>query len=308
VSLYVGRFAPSPTGALHFGSLIAALGSCLQARSRGGRWLVRIEDLDPPREEPGAASEILRALERLGFEWDGPVVYQSARTEHYQTALAELAARGAVYECSCSRKDALATAAGDGTSVYPGTCRAGAREPGKPTAMRVLTQPIEIAIDDRLQGTFAQRLEHDVGDFVVRRRDGWFAYQLAVVVDDHLQNVSEVVRGADLLDSTPRQWYLQDLLGLPHPDYVHLPVALDAAGSKLSKQNGAPSISQNSPARALYEALVFLDQKPPPELRTAQCVEPIWSWAVKNWRLEPLRGVRTRVWGATAFACDGDGN
>jgi glutamyl-Q tRNA(Asp) synthetase len=305
---YVGRFAPSPTGALHFGSLIAALGSCLQARSRGGRWLVRIEDLDPLREVSGTADAILHALDRLGFEWDGPVVYQSGRTEHYREALAALAARDAVYECSCSRKDALTAAAGDGTSVYPGTCRAGVRERGRTTAVRVRTQPIEIAIDDRVQGLFTQQLERDVGDFVVRRRDGWFAYQLAVVVDDHLQAVSEVVRGADLLDSTPRQRYLQDLLGLPHPDYVHLPVAVDAGGNKLSKQSGAPSISQKSPGHALYQALVFLDQHPPAELCTEQCVEPIWKWAVKNWRVEPLRGVRTRVWGAKPFACDGDGN
>jgi glutamyl-Q tRNA(Asp) synthetase len=280
----------------------------LQARSNGGQWLVRIEDLDPPREVPGAASAILQDLERLGFEWDGPVVYQSERTEFYEAALAKLSAKGVIYECSCSRKDATATAPGDASAVYAGTCRNGVRDPGKPTSLRVRTQPVNVEIEDRLQGAFTQQLERDVGDFVIRRRDGWFAYQLAVVVDDHLQGMSEIVRGCDLLDSTPRQWYLQSLLGLPHPDYVHLPVAVDAAGKKLSKQTADAPISQKSPARALYAALDFLEQQPPRALLSEQCVEPIWSWAVQNWRLEPLRGIRTRVWGEAAFACGCDGN
>jgi len=308
LTTYVGRFGPSPTGPLHFGSLVAAVGSYLQARSRGGRWLVRIEDLDPPREVPGAAGEILATLERLGFEWDGDVACQSRRSEHYEAALAALAARGAVYECSCSRKDATVAAAGDRGSVYPGTCRNGARVGAVPTAVRVRTQPITIEVHDRLQGTLAQQLERDVGDFVVRRRDGWFAYQLAVVVDDHLQGVTEVVRGSDLLDSTPRQHYLQSLLNMPHPQYVHLPVVLAADGRKLSKQNGAAPISQKSPAHALHSALTFLHQHPPEELRDERDLDAIWAWAVKSWRPEVLQGVRARGWDEAVFARSSDGN
>jgi glutamyl-Q tRNA(Asp) synthetase len=307
LSTYVGRFAPSPTGSLHFGSLVAAVGSYLEARSRAGRWIVRIEDLDPPREVPGAASDILSTLERLGFEWDGEVAWQSRRTEHYQAALAALAARGDVYECSCSRKDTTA-ATGEAGAVYPGTCRRGLRVSGGATAMRVRTQPIEIEVSDRLQGAFAQQIDRDVGDFVVRRRDGWFAYQLAVVVDDHLQGVTDVVRGSDLLDSTPRQHYLQTLLNIPHPHYVHLPVVLAADGRKLSKQNGAAPISRKSPAHALHDAFTFLHQAPPAGLRDEHNVDAIWAWAVKSWRPEVLRGVRARAWDEAVFARSSDGN
>jgi glutamyl-Q tRNA(Asp) synthetase len=304
---YVGRFAPSPTGALHFGSLVAAVGSYLQARCNGGAWLLRIEDLDPPRTVPGAADAIQRDLERLGFEWDGPIVRQSAREQHYREALSVLTAKAMTYECCCSRKDTLA-AAGEVTSRYPGTCRTGLRVADVPTALRVRTTPDVIEIADRLQGRFAQRLENDAGDFVVRRRDGLHAYQLAVVVDDHLQGVTEVVRGSDLLDSTPRQWYLQDLLAIPHPNYVHLPVALGTDGRKLSKQKGAPDIAREAPSRALCAALEFLQQGPPAQLRVEPTTEPIWAWAVKNWRLEALQGVRALAWEKVQFAWGSNGN
>ena len=308
MSKYVGRFAPSPTGALHFGSLIAAVGSFLQARTRGGRWLVRIEDLDPPREVPGAADDILRTLNSLGFEWDGAVEFQSMRAEHYDAALARLAERGAIYACSCSRKDAIAQAAGESVPVYPGTCRQGQSKVRVPTSIRVRTPASPIEIHDGLQGSCVQRLDRDIGDFVVRRRDGWFAYQLAVVVDDELQGVTEVVRGCDLLDSTPRQWYLQSLLDYAHPNYVHLPVAIDAEGRKLSKQTGSPAVSRMAAGPVLYAALEFLKQDPPSELRQEHSHEPIWAWAVKNWRLEPLCGLRRRVWNDTVFACSSNGN
>ena len=308
MSNYVGRFAPSPSGTLHFGSLVAAVGSYLQARASGGRWLVRIEDLDPPREVPGAADEILRTLDRLGFEWDGPVAFQSERGEHYEAALERLAARGAIYECSCSRKDAVAQAAGESAPVYPGTCRDGARRSGVPTSIRVRTPSSVVAVSDALQGDCAQRLDRDVGDFVIRRRDGLFAYQLAVVVDDELQGVTEVVRGCDLLDSTPRQRLLQGLLKFNHPNYVHLPIAVDAAGHKLSKQNGAMPVSGTPPGVVLHAALEFLNQNPPPELRLEHGHERIGAWAVENWRLEPLKGLRSRAWTDASFACGCSGN
>jgi glutamyl-Q tRNA(Asp) synthetase len=309
VAHYVGRFAPSPTGPLHFGSLVAAVGSYLQARSNRGRWLVRIEDLDPPRELAGAARDILTTLERFGFAWDGPILYQSARDTYYRDALARLAERGAIYECACSRKDtAAAMPATDPASVYSGRCRSGVRAAGVPTAVRVRVQPAVVEVADGLQGPFAQRLDRDVGDFVVRRRDGWYAYQLATVVDDHLQGVTEVVRGCDLLHSTPRQWYLQQLLDYAHPDYVHLPVALDARGQKLSKQTGAEPISRTAPSRALHAALEFLEQSPPPDLAEESRLEPVWSWAVQNWRPQTLNGIRSRRVGEAVFARGSDGN
>ena len=224
--MYIGRFAPSPTGPLHLGSLIAALASWLDARAAGGRWLVRIEDLDRPRCVPGAADEILRTLDRLGLWWDGEIVYQSARQPLYEDALRRL--QGQTYWCACSRREVADSSLGlafDGAHIYPGTCRAADLSAGR--ALRVRT---------------SGRLERDVGDFVLYRADGMYAYQLAVVVDDAAQGVTDVVRGADLLDSTPRQIYLQGLLGLPTPRYRHVPAAVNAAGEKLSKQTGAAAI------------------------------------------------------------------
>jgi glutamyl-Q tRNA(Asp) synthetase len=261
-----GRFAPSPTGPLHFGSLVAALASWLDARASGGRWLVRMEDLDTPRVRPGADAQILGALQALGLEWDGVVAYQSQRRALYEGALRRLQEH--LYPCGCSRREiadsALALAA-DGAQVYPGTCRRGIAPGRAAHAVRVRTTAEPIAFDDRVQGRQAQVLEREVGDFVLRRADGQFAYQLAVVVDDAEQQVSDVVRGADLLDSTPRQIWLQRLLGYPTPRYLHVPVAVDAKGQKLSKQGGAHPIGRQD----LRRALRFLGQPPSDTLAEA---------------------------------------
>jgi glutamyl-Q tRNA(Asp) synthetase len=267
--MYVGRFAPSPTGPLHFGSLAAALASWLDARAARGRWLVRIEDLDQPRTQPGAADAILRALERLGLAWDGPVLYQSLRTERYAAALRAL--HGNTYWCGCSRREiadsALALAA-DGAQIYPGTCRNGLA-PGKAARALRLRTCGTIGFEDRVQGSQEQDLEREAGDFVLYRADGQFAYQLAVVVDDAESGVTDVVRGADLLDSTARQIYLQRLLGLPRPRYLHVPVALDRFGEKLSKQSGAQPVDPGAAGPWIAKALAFLGQPPAADLDEA---------------------------------------
>jgi glutamyl-Q tRNA(Asp) synthetase len=259
--MYVGRFAPSPTGALHFGSLVAALASWLDARAARGRWLVRIEDLDTPRSRSGAAEEILRTLEQLGLGWDGPVLYQSTRAPHYRRALAALETQ--TYWCGCTRREIADSALGlavDGAQIYPGTCRTGIA-PGKVArALRLRAPGEQISYTDRVQGGQAQRLDFAIGDFVLLRADGQFAYQLAVVVDDAEQGVTDVVRGADLLGSTPRQIHLQRLLGYPTPRYLHVPAALNAGGEKLSKQTGAAAIDPQRREETLRRALVFLGQ------------------------------------------------
>lgn len=284
---YRGRFAPSPTGPLHFGSLVAALGSCLDARTQGGEWLVRMEDIDTPRNVPGAADDILRTLEAFGFEWDGAVAYQSRRHAAYGEALASLREAGKVYGCACSRREIADSAllpAIDGGMVYSGTCRSGLAAGRLARAWRLRVDASELVFDDRLQGRIAQVLERDVGDFVLLRADGLFAYQLAVVVDDAWQEITDVVRGADLLASTPRQIFLQQCLGLPTPRYAHLPVVLNAAGEKLSKQTLAGPVGAARPVPQLYSALRFLGQAPPEEL--AGCaLEEFWAWAIAHWSL-----------------------
>jgi glutamyl-Q tRNA(Asp) synthetase len=256
--MYVGRFAPSPTGPLHFGSLVAALASYLEARSVKGKWLVRMEDLDKPREQPGAADAILRALDALGLHWDGAVAYQSRRTSLYQDALERL--RAHTYPCGCTRSEIADSAlASDGARVYGGSCRGGLPQGKTARAIRVRAQG-EIRFTDRVQGPQAQQLERDVGDFVLWRADGQFAYQLAVVVDDAEQGVTDVVRGADLLDSTARQIHLQRLLGCATPRYLHVPVAVNAAGEKLSKQTGAEPMDAGRRGDALRRAFAFLGQ------------------------------------------------
>lgn len=285
--MYTGRFAPSPTGPLHFGSLIAAVGSYLEARVQQGRWRLRIDDLDPPREQPGAAAEILRTLDHFGFEWDGPVVYQSRRLEAYEEALNRLAAAGHTYPCSCSRKE-VAEAGRDGVSgsVYPGTCRNPAnRRENAPTAIRVSVPDRRMCIQDRIQGEYCQNLAIDIGDFVLRRRDGLYSYHLAVTVDDAWQKITHIVRGVDLLDSTPRQRYLQTLLGLPSPAYAHLPVAVNRDGQKLSKQTFARPLSRDRVNRQLWEAFRFLGQQPPRELAAAT-VAGVWEWASSHWAID----------------------
>jgi glutamyl-Q tRNA(Asp) synthetase len=268
--MYTGRFAPSPTGPLHMGSLIAAVASWLDARAARGRWLVRMEDLDRPRCVPGAAQAILRALEGFGLTWDGEVVYQSERLELYRAALRRLEPH--TYWCGCSRREIADSSLGlavDGARIYPGTCRGGNSAARR--ALRVRTPREPIRFHDRVQGEQAQVLERDIGDFVLYRADGLFAYQLAVVVDDADQGITDVVRGADLLDSTPRQIYLQQLLGVDTPRYMHVPVLVNAAGEKLSKQTGAAPISAS--AQTLRQALGFLGQ---PEARTLE--EAVRAW------------------------------
>jgi len=280
-----GRFAPSPTGPLHFGSLVAAVGSYLQARACGGAWLLRIDDLDAPRVVPGAADAILRALEACGMEWDGPAVFQSRHHGAYHAAVHRLRQRGLLYPCACSRRE-IAESALPGVEgpVYPGTCRAGIPAGRTARALRLATRGTRIAFDDGVQGRVEQDLDRESGDFVVYRADGIYAYQVAAAVDDAEQGVTEVVRGADLLASTPRQIYVQQLLGLPTPRYAHLPVALDARGEKLSKQTHAPAIAADAALPAVARALAFLGQRPPPGLAQSGTHE-LWCWAIGRWRL-----------------------
>jgi glutamyl-Q tRNA(Asp) synthetase len=261
---YRGRFAPSPTGPLHFGSLIAAVASWLDARAAGGEWLVRIEDVDTTRTVPGAADDILRTLEAFGLHWDGEVAWQSRRTDLYEAALSRLRAAGAVYRCKCSRREISDSGlAGTEGPIYPGTCRALQVAATVAAAERMLAAQESIAFDDRVQGRIAQDVARDVGDFVLKRRDGLHAYQLAVVVDDAAQQISDVVRGADLLWSTPRQIALQRALGLPTPRYLHVPIATNAQGEKLSKQTLARAVAAERAPDALRSTLAFLGQHVP---------------------------------------------
>jgi glutamyl-Q tRNA(Asp) synthetase len=281
---YRGRFAPSPTGPLHFGSLVAAVGSCLDARAVGGEWLLRMEDVDEPRTAAGAADAILRTLEELGFAWDGEVAFQSRRTSRYQAAFERLRLAGTVYACACSRREVADSALGpDGAPRYPGTCRNGVLPGREARAWRVKVEPGAVCFDDALQGRICQDLAAEVGDFVVLRADGYFAYQLAVVVDDADQGVTHVVRGADLIDSTPRQICLQRYLGLAQPAYLHLPAAVNAAGEKLSKQTRARPIGGTRPQAPLVAALEFLGQQPPANLQDAG-LDEVWRWATAHWK------------------------
>jgi glutamyl-Q tRNA(Asp) synthetase len=261
VSRYRGRFAPSPTGPLHFGSLVAAVASWLDARAAGGEWLVRMEDVDTTRIVPGAADAILRTLEALGLSWDGEVAWQSRRTALYEAALERLRAGGFVYRCRCSRKEiADSGLVGLEGAIYPGTCRGLGLGPGDAPAERMIAPLEPVTFVDRAIGTVSQGIARDIGDFVVKRRDGLHAYQLAVVVDDALQGVTDVVRGADLLWSTPRQIVLQRALGYPTPRYLHFPVVTNAAGEKLSKQTNAEPIDPADGPALLRHALRFLGQ------------------------------------------------
>ncbi|MDP1558504.1 MAG: tRNA glutamyl-Q(34) synthetase GluQRS [Nitrosomonas sp.] len=284
---YRGRFAPSPTGLLHFGSLVTAVSSYLEAKVHDGEWLVRIEDLDASREVPGASSKILYMLENLGMVWDGEVIYQSQRKRYYQDALNSIRRLGLVYSCTCSRKEIAASCIiGEIGPIYPGTCR-GNLASKKHTALRVRTDNKPINFEDVLRGSIAQRLESDTGDFVLRRADGTFAYQLAVVVDDAEQNITHVVRGTDLLESTPRQIYLQQLLGYAIPSYMHLPIVTNSSGEKLSKQTRADPIDLSKAPSLLVAALRYLGQAPPDEL--ANCNNSsIWQWAIENWKRDKI--------------------
>ncbi len=281
------RFAPSPSGPLHFGSLLAAVASYLDARHNRCRWLLRIENIDPPREMPGAADAIVRLLDRYGFEWDGPQLWQADSHDAHEAALDQLIGDGQAYRCGCSRRDL----AGQPTSplgvIYPGTCRSGSD--AAEFAWRVRTSAVDTSFDDLLQGRQTHQLEQDSGDFVIKRRDGLMAYQLAVVVDDHLQDVTRVIRGIDLIDSTFRQVWLQDLLGYPTPVYAHIPVAVHANGDKLSKLTGAPGLAMDAAGENLVDALEALGQAPEPSLARAPLGD-IWAWAFEHWSLAPLEG------------------
>jgi len=291
----VGRFAPSPTGPLHLGSLVAALGSYLVARQAGGLWLMRMEDLDIPRVVPGIADDMLRTLEQFGFEWDGEVMYQSRRNEAYQAALDDLLARSLAYPCGCSRAEIarIASAPHDGDEVpYPGICRDGLPEGKEERAFRVKVYDELIDFTDGIMGHSSQLLFSSSGDFVVKRADGLFAYQLAVVVDDHAQGVNQVVRGADLLSSTPRQIYLQRLLGYPAPAYYHLPLVTAPDGAKLSKRDNALSLAAGRDLKResgglLYRALRFLGQEPPACLADASSTE-LLNWGVAHFDISRI--------------------
>jgi glutamyl-Q tRNA(Asp) synthetase len=262
---------------------VAALGSFADARSRGGRWLVRMEDLDTARVKPGCADQILRSLEAFGLTWDGRVEYQSERTAHYAAAVNSLTGHGSTFECSCPRRER------DRASGYPGTCRQGPTRTG-PTATRFRVDDAVVSFEDRVQGTCTFSLR-ERGDVIVRRRDGAFAYQLAVVVDDALQGVSDVVRGADLLDSTPWQIALQGTLSLPTPTYTHLPLVVESTGAKLAKSRHSVALDPKAAGRQLHQALELLRQEPPATLELAP-VATVLQWAVAHWQPERFRGVR----------------
>jgi len=283
-TVYRGRFAPSPTGPLHFGSLVAAVGSYVDARSHGGAWVVRIEDIDPPREQRGAADAILRTLEAFAMISDSPVCYQGARESFYAQAVERLLADRLVYPCACSRREVFESAGTGG--VYPGTCRGGLAAGQSARALRVRVEAGAIGFDDRVQGRVSQDVAQEVGDFVVRRADGLFAYQLAVVVDDAEQGITDVVRGADLVDSTPRQIHLQRLLGLREPRYAHLPLVVDAAGQKLGKQTNAAPVGSR-PSAEMTRALAVLGCAPPADLFGAPPAEQL-DWASANWRIDAV--------------------
>ena len=289
-----GRFAPTPSGPLHLGSLLAAVGSYLSARRAGGRWLLRIEDLDRNRVIPGIADQMLRTLEDFGFEWDGIVEFQNDRISCYEQALAKLETAGLCYACRCSRSYLAAQALEPGDElVYQGTCRDDPEAIRGPHALRFRTVALaaEVAFVDRLQGPVSEDCHCQAGDFVIRRRDGFFAYHLAVVVDDELQGVTEVVRGCDLLSSTPRQILLQRALGYRTPAYAHLPLLLEADGHKLAKSRHSVPVDARRAGPALWEVLKWLRQEPPPELAGA-AVGAIWAWALPRWRPEKLAGCR----------------
>lgn len=287
-STYRGRFAPSPTGPLHFGSLVAAAGSFLDARARDGEWHLRLEDVDTPRCSMAAATEILRALEVFGFAWDGEVIWQSRRTDIYAAALDQLKEAGRVFPCACTRRELADSAiAPDGAAIYPGTCRDGLPAGRGARAWRVRVEDACITFEDAIQGRIVSDLAREAGDFILFRADGVFAYQLAVVVDDAEAGITHVVRGADLLTSTSRQIFLQHCLGVSTPSYAHLPVVINAAGEKLSKQTHAVPVDISRPVPMLFAALEFLGQRPPQELSGAS-VHELMAWATAHWQLDQV--------------------
>lgn len=284
---YIGRFAPSPTGPLHMGSLIAALASYLDARAQSGQWLMRMEDLDPPREQPGAAHLILQSLLAHGLQWDGDVLWQSRRHSAYQNAIKQLTQAELTFHCNCTRKQLQ-----QNNGVYDGHCRLRPPKVLQGTALRVKSSNRMICFDDRIQGAQQQNLARKTGDFIIRRKDGLYAYQLAVVVDDAFQGVTDIVRGADLLDSSARQIHLQQLLGLtspnyPEPEYAHIALLIKEDGDKLSKQTHAPALNNSHCCSNLLTALMLLKQPPPP-LKDRSNTTNILNWATSHWQLNAL--------------------
>jgi glutamyl-Q tRNA(Asp) synthetase len=299
VPRYRGRFAPTPSGELHFGSLIAAAGSFLDARAHAGEWHVRIEDLDRPRTRTGAAEAILRTLERYALEWDGPVLHQSRGTGLYEDALGRLRAAGRIRDCSCSRTDLKRLDRNRGRPpgdelFHPDQCLPAAAAAARVPTQRLRVPPASVEFEDRSLGVQVDDVANESGDFVLRRRDGYFAYQLAVVVDDAAQGVTDVVRGSDLLSSTARQILLQRALGLPAVRYLHLPLAVRADGTKLSKSADAPAVARATPADQAWQVLRFLGQQPPAWLRGAPPQE-IWAWAIPAWKPSAFAGIRSRT-------------
>ena len=283
--MLTGRFAPSPTGPLHFGSLVAAVASYCDIKSRGGQWLLRIEDVDQTRSVTGASEEIIRTLHRYGFVWDGEILYQSQRSQLYQAALDQLIAQAQAYPCTCSRKEIAdsSTLQGIEGAIYPGTCLKHPLKASTLPAWRMRVDELEISFEDQLQGRIQHQLSQQVGDFVLKRADGLFSYQLAVVMDDALQGVTHVVRGADLLNSTSRQLYLQQVLGLPTPVYAHIPLVMNDDGQKLSKQNLASSIANAPVLTTLLAALEFLGRTPQAPCNIKDSHE-LLDWAALHWQ------------------------
>lgn len=289
---YIGRFAPSPTGSLHFGSLVSALASYLDAKANSGQWLVRMEDLDPPREQTGAASAILQCLDDHGLHWDGEVIYQSQRSHAYQTCLDALLQAELAYQCICSRQDLSAMG-----GIYDGRCRNRQVDSNQPCSVRLKLYDLPdrvtaelIQFDDLIQGTQTQNLRTQAGDQILKRRDGFYAYQLAVVVDDIAQGITHIIRGSDLLDVTGRQLFFFDLLGAPLPQFGHLPLAIQANGQKLSKQNHAKAIDSALASRNLWRGLAFLGQNPPADLVDASPSECL-DWALRHWQRQAVQGL-----------------
>ncbi len=280
---YRGRFAPSPTGPVHFGTLIAAVGSYLQAKKNNGEWLIRIEDVDITRKVKDADSDILNTLESFGFEWDGDIMYQSRQTEYYENTLQQLMAQSLVFPCTCSRKQLAET----GEQLYPGICRQRRLPETKEHALRLLAKNITVEFTDAIMGKQKQNIKQQCGDFIIKRRDHLFAYQLAVVVDDARQQITEIVRGSDLLDCTARQIYLQQQLHYTSPDYCHLPLAIDKTGNKISKSEGAARVDIQHKEKLLLTALVFLGQHPPSQLSGSHCSD-IWQWAISHWNINTV--------------------
>lgn len=287
---YVGRFAPSPTGPLHFGSLVAAVASYLDAKSNNGKWLIRIEDLDKPREVKGAAEAIIHCLDAYGFVWDDKIIYQSQQTEHYENALQQLQLKNLVYPCTCTRKEIADSFTEYGIEgvIYPGTCRQGHIQGDKPVTWRMRVTDEMIAFNDRALGLIQHVLTKDIGDFVIKRADGLFSYQLAVVLDDANQGVTDVVRGADLLNSTTRQIYLQQVLGLATPLYCHIPIVKNEQGEKLSKQTLASALPLDNIQTTLFAAFQLLGLNPPQAIKNATSKE-MWRWAFQHWNVPVMR-------------------